>query len=77
MADTQNKPKFESIAATKSPMMVTAALKGVKSPATQKQLLETARGNNAAAGVIANIEKLLEGDYQQMIDVTHNLGHVL
>lgn len=69
--------KFESIAATKSPTMVTQNLKGIKFPATKAQLLERVKANNAPQGVIDNVNKLPEGDYVQMIDVTHNLGKVL
>lgn len=72
-----DKPEFESVAAKKSPMMVTAALKGIRFPASQKELYEHAKAGGAIPDVLANIEKLPEGQYQQMMDVTHNLGKVL
>ncbi len=69
--------KFESIAEHKSPMMVTQNLKGIQFPATKSELLEQAKSNQAPDGVIANIQKLPEGNYLQMMDVTSNLGKVL
>ena len=75
MSDTKESTvKFESIAAEKAPTMVTQSLKGIKFPATKNDLLDRAKANNAPEGVIHNIEKLPEGNYQQMIDVTHNFG---
>lgn len=71
------KPEFVSVAEHKSPMMVTQSLKGIQFPATQAELLEQAKKNDAPEGVIANIEKLPEGNYLQMMDVTTNLGNVL
>lgn len=74
---TKNEVKFESIAAKKSPTMVTQNLKGISFPATKDDLITRAKANNAPEAVLENIQKLPEGDYQQMIDVTHNLGKVL
>lgn len=75
MATTEdNTVKFESIAAQKAPTMVTQYLKGIKFPASKKDLIDQAKANSAPEAVQQNIEKLPEGNYLQMIDVTHNFG---
>lgn len=77
MAETQTssgeKPKFESVA-NRSPTSVTSALKGMQFPATLPQLIAHAKNRGAHKETLDVIEELPEGDYQQMADVTHNLG---
>jgi len=74
-AGDHKKPQFKSFA-NKSPMMITSALKGTAFPATLSQLQDQAKRNGASQEVQDRIARLPEGNYQQMIDVTGNLGQL-
>lgn len=61
---------------TVAPVKVQKFLKGVNYPAKRKQLIETAKLNNADQQVISLLERLKEEDFKSPAEVSRGIGEI-
>lgn len=62
--------------AQKAVTAVTAALKGISFPASRQDLVQHARRAGAHEDTVHILERMPDGTYEQMADVTHNMSRV-
>lgn len=64
-----NNPPFSEYSA------IAHAMKGVDFPADRKQLIDKAKSHKADQNVIKDLDRLPEGQYKNVAEVMHALGH--
>lgn len=62
------------MAAKANPIQVQKALKGVKYPAPKRDLIATARRNEADQTVLSTLERIPDQTYQRPSDVAKEIG---
>lgn len=61
----------------RSATAITQCLRGIKFPASKESLVERAEQNACNDETLDILNKMPEGTYLQMADVTHNMSRVL
>lgn len=72
-------PKVDTVehVSRRSATAITQCLRGTKFPADKSALIARAEDNGCADETLEILNRMPEGTYEQMADVTHNMSRVL